>query len=390
MTSRIEWTFDGKVWPVTRGCELESPGCLFCYAMRDGARFVKGYNAGYIELRERELRVSPTEKITKRLPVWTGKVSTLERNLTMPFGWRNPVSVFVNSTSDLFHPEVPGDFIGAVLGVIAVTREHKYMILTKRDEGLAHWFEQFLRAPYFGSVAKLLQETARKIEAAGLMTRAIRKRLDSAINLALRDLLRWPLDNLIVGVSAENQHYADRRIPNLLRVPGMRFVSIEPQLDAIDLRPYLFGGACAHCGQVRVRREQIELCMSCGTWVPCPESRELHWIIVGGESGIPGQTARPYHLAWAREIVRACRGARVPVFVKQLGRYPRVAETSEFLRAVGPSMSNVGLITMQDGEKPSLMLNHLRGGDMGEWPFDLRVRQSPRWPGDSDSRLERP
>lgn len=163
--------------------------------------------------------------------------------------------------------------------------------------------------------------------------------------------------NVWLGVSAENQEWADRRIPALLSVPAaVRFVSYEPALGDVDFRDYLpvphtSDWCAAHGGPRR-----------CGCGL-------LDWLIVGGESG-PG--ARPFDLAWARSTVAQCRRAGVPCFVKQLGSCP-VSTIAGFVpprRGVGP-----GRLAMEDA-KP-IRLRDRKGGDMSEWPEGLRIREMP-------------
>jgi protein gp37 len=133
--------------------------------------------------------------------------------------------------------------------------------------------------------------------------------------------------NVWLGVSAENQRRAAERIPLLLAAPAaVRFVSAEPLLTPLDLTPYLAG------------------------------SRRVDWVILGGESG---GGARPFDLAWARSLVAQCRAAGVSCFVKQLGR-AAVADGA--------------------GGRLALRLRHAQGGDQGEFPEDLRVREWPPAP----------
>src|SRR5581483_9248444 len=95
-----------------------------------------------------------------------------------------------------------------------------------------------------------------------------------------------------------DQRRAQERIPHLLRVPArVRFLSMEPLLEAVDLRPYFTAWAVR--GDERME-----------------PARRPNWIIVGGESG---SRARPFNLAWARSIVQQCADAGVPAFVKQMG-----------------------------------------------------------------------
>jgi len=163
------------------------------------------------------------------------------------------------------------------------------------------------------------------------------------------DADEWP-PNVWLGTSAENQATADERIPHLLAVPAaVRFLSVEPLLGPVDLMPWLDEegyDAPGDGGEVR----------------PLPA---VDWVIVGGESG-PG--ARPCDVAWIRSVRDQCREAGTPCFVKQLGAVPL-----EFRRVVGKEHG-----TPFSMAAANLRLRDPKGGDMAEWPEDLRVREFPR------------
>jgi protein gp37 len=193
--------------------------------------------------------------------------------LDKPLSWKKPRRVFVNSMSDLFHEDVPLDFILRVWKVMAEAKQHKFLILTKRPERMYRFVTAWLPAAW------------------GLATESLQ-------------LLDVTIPNVWLGVSVEDQQTANKRIPLLLKTPAaVRFVSCEPLLDHVDIEYYLYG-----------------------------ESR-LDWVIIGGESG-PG--ARPMELDWAQWIVNDCKRENIPVFVKQLGGYPdkrnRMEEWPESLR----------------------------------------------------------
>lgn len=141
--------------------------------------------------------------------------------------------------------------------------------------------------------------------------------------------------NVWLGTSVENQEMADKRIPELIKIPArVRFLSVEPMLEAIDLRSAAFNGADSISG--------MEGSME-----------GIHWVIVGGESG---PHARPCDVEWIRDIRYQCAYAKVPCFVKQLG-------SNSFQR------------TMQRDE---WVLDDPKGGDPSEWPEDLRVQEFPK------------
>lgn len=145
--------------------------------------------------------------------------------------------------------------------------------------------------------------------------------------------------NLWLGVSVENQRMANKRLPLLLQTPAaVRFISAEPLLGPLDISPWLYSG-----------------------YVENPHDDHLDWVIVGGESG-PG--ARPCSLEHVRRIVNDCRGASVPVFVKQLGRHPVADDT---LPPPGPRQDHLTICEMRDP----------KGGNPDEWPEDLRLRLFP-------------
>jgi protein gp37 len=152
------------------------------------------------------------------------------------------------------------------------------------------------------------------------------------------------LENVWLGVSVENQATADARIPHLLRTPAaLRFVSYEPALGPVDLYKYL--------PTLEIERES-------GMW------RDLiRWVIVGGESG-PG--ARPCDIAWIRTIRDQCKAATTPYFVKQLGAKP-----------YNGTSKHMGLHS-SSGDGRLYHLKDRKGGDMSEWPEDLRVQEFPR------------
>jgi protein gp37 len=148
----------------------------------------------------------------------------------------------------------------------------------------------------------------------------------------------WPLPNVWLGVSVENQHFADERIPLLLQTPAaVRFISAEPLLGPIELER---GGFALH----------RPVKSPSGTRWP-----GLDWVIVGGESG---SKARPFDLAWARSIVAQCKAAGVPVFVKQLGSNPTCEHCGDAIAVFGP--------------------RNRKGGDINEFPQELRVREFPK------------
>jgi protein gp37 len=295
--SAIEWT--DATWNPTVGCTKVSAGCDHCYA----ERLVEG-------------------RMQHRYPDGFGQVRVHAHRVNLPLGWRRPRRVFVNSLSDLFHELIPDPWRVEIFAVMAAARRHTFQVLTKRP----------------GPMASLLNRLS--------FRDAVR---DRAMGKVLRDrewAWRWPLPNVWLGTSVENQKWADVRIPKLLDTPAtVRFLSCEPLLGPVDLTALrASNGALIDClrGDVKTGDGVV--------YAACPSG--IDWVIVGGESG-PG--ARPMDLAWARALVQQSRSANVAPFVKQLGAHP------------------------YDSGNGNLrwLCRSPKGGDPDEWPEDLRVRQFP-------------
>lgn len=309
----IEWT--EASWNPVRGCSIVSPGCTNCYAMRQAHRHA-GAGGAYANL----------TKMTKGGPVWTGRVRPVPKLYDQPLRWRRPRRIFVNSMSDLFHEAISFDRIAGLFGVMAMAPQHTFQVLTKRPARAREFFKWIANdadGPTMGCVL-----SARVM----CGTRSWKHEPDD-------DGPPWPLPNVWLGVSVEDQKRADERIPLLLRTPAaVRWISAEPLLGPVDLEPYIRG--LARVG-----------------------APDLNWVVVGGESG-PG--ARPFDIAWARSLRDQCKAAGVPFFLKQLGAMPREE---------GCEPGHVWI-----GRNPAMLrrLRHRKGGDPAEWPADLRVREYPR------------
>lgn len=242
----IEWA--DEVWNPVTGCTKVSEGCRHCYAERIAGRF-------WGERKFTEVQVH-------------------YHRLDDPLRWKKPRRVFVNSMSDLFHESVETLFIAEVFSMMQRCPQHTFMILTKRPKRMA---ELLVRWDHGRS---------------------------------LDHWPVWPLPNVWLGVSVENQKAADERIPLLLQTPAaVRFVSCEPLI-----------------GPVLLREEWLPLLANTEYYATNPVSlqNKLDWVIVGGESG-PG--ARPMHPDWVRGLRDACKLASVPFFFKQWGEwFPTAAQ----------------------------------------------------------------
>jgi len=292
--SKIEWT--DATWNPTRGCSRVSEGCRHCYAERVAARF-SGPGQPYEGL----VRISNT--LDGRKPTgWNGTVRMVAEHLADPLRWKRPRRVFVNSMSDLFHELLTNEQIAAVFGVMAAAPQHTFQVLTKRARRMREWFE-WVRCQR-GQV-----DNARSVcsQAASPL---VKKRWDFAMGDR-----SWPLRNVWLGVSVENQAAADERIPELLRTPAaVRWISAEPLIGPVQLGPVglHYAYRCEECGD-NAQPESDGTCHHCGG--DCEMSRDrLDWCVMGAESGPGARAADP---AWFRSLAEQCRAARVPVFFKQ-------------------------------------------------------------------------
>jgi protein gp37 len=338
-TSSIEWT--DKTWNPVRGCSIVSPGCVHCYAMKQAHRF-SGPGRAYEGL----------TKLTAAGPQWTGRVACDESKLLEPLSWRKPCLVFVNSMSDLFHEDVPDAFIDQVFAVMALAPQHTFQILTKRAARMRQYFavdEVDLRKRW-GNAARTSPFTADLI---WIWNEEAIETFSEFVPAAPAPV---PLPNVWLGVSCEDQQRADERIPLLLQTPAaVRFISAEPLLGPLNLRE-----------MAAVDDWHVDALDT-----PDP-SRRLRWVIVGGESG-PG--ARPCDLAWVRSIVQQCRAAGVACFVKQLGawiKWPPVGVDQGFI-----DRTRLDPIFLKHAPPVAFGLCDRKGGDISEFPPDLRVREYP-------------
>ena len=297
--TKIEWTKGedgeaGMTWNPVRGCSRVSEGCRHCYAERLAARGLPGLNS--------PTTGEPFAKTFHTQPRWTGKVELIESTLELPLRWRKPSKIFVNSMSDLFHASLSDEAIDRVFAVMALCPQHTFQVLTKRPE-------------------RMRGATTRH-DVRGRVHVAISKVTGTAWG---NQAPQWPLPNVWLGVSCENQATADERIPLLLQTPAaVRFISAEPLLGPVDLCAVSPRGGSDGFGQVlRVRTNALNgryvLQDIWGGWNECGEpGARLDWVIVGGESG-PG--ARPMHPDWAQSLRDQCVDAGVPFFFKQWGEW---------------------------------------------------------------------
>ncbi|MDX2527986.1 DUF5131 family protein [Streptomyces europaeiscabiei] len=282
-TSKIEWT--DATWNVVTGCEKVSSGCDNCYAETFAERW-RGIPGHHFE---------------------NGFDVTLRpERLTIPLRWRKPKRVFVNSMSDLFHKDIPDEYIARVWAVMALTPQHTYQILTKRHGRM--------RALLSSSEFRLLCEQEQAVLVNDDATPLARYEREQKTSQWWSDIAQ-PLRNVWVGVSVEDQKSADLRIPALVDTPAaVRFLSCEPLLGPVWISDYIWQ-ACPCCDG----EGHDEACARCADG-HCDSGhiRKLDWVIVGGESG---RNARPMAPQWATSLRDQCKQSHVPYFFKQWGEY---------------------------------------------------------------------
>jgi protein gp37 len=366
--SKIEWT--DKTWNPVVGCTKVSAGCKNCYAKALHDQRHKAHGEG------------------KAVPAQYAKpfevVQLMPERLRDPLSWRKPQRVFVNSVSDLFHQDIPDEFIDKVFAVMGVAHWHTFQVLTKRPERMAAYFAEKFQVPAVsaGFIAGIdIPATPARVEDRWSRINAACDELGGPLLKHDRfwtpegELIgrpawpRKPFGNVWLGASVENQAAADQRIPHLLATPGaVRFLSCEPLLGPVDLSRWLPDPEgevpCDEydaANHATAEYDGLVQCAECGHPKTHHRAHGLGWVIVGGESG-PG--ARPMAVEWARSLVKQCKAAGAPVFVKQMGSNPTSGNGSQS-----------GIIDLKVRN-----IKDKKGGDPVEWPEDLRVRQFPEVP----------
>jgi protein gp37 len=261
--SGIEWT--DATWNPATGCTEVSPGCDHCYAKTFAERW----------------RGTPGHHFEQGFDV----VLRPER-LDQPMRWRKPRRIFVNSMSDLFHDAIPDEYIARVFAVMANAPRHTFQILTKRHGRM----RSLLNSDRFRELFD--------VEWCGIVDWC-RAPLPDPDFVNIPHLNDGPLPNVWLGVSVENQQWADIRVPALLKTPAaVRFLSMEPLLGPVSFR--------------------------WAKWVEWINGnhldglRGIDWVIVGGESG---HGARPMQMPWVRTLRDQCVDASVPFLFKQWGAF---------------------------------------------------------------------
>lgn len=268
--SKIEWT--DATWNPITGCSVVSPGCTNCYAMKLAGTRMKHHPT----------RVGLTID-TKAGPVWNGQVRFNASMLLQPLRWKRPRNIFVCAHGDLFHEHIPTPWIDQVFSVMALAPQHTFQVLTKRPERMLNYLT-CQRSDGTGNAARYMAA------AYGAYSPDKAER-DATFDRVLNG--PWPLPNILLGVSVEDQNRADERrdhIAPLARKHGWRtFVSYEPALGPVDWIGWEF----------------------------------LSWMISGGESQ---RGSRPSHPDWHRASRDFCAAHNIPYLFKQWGDWVPVGQ----------------------------------------------------------------
>lgn len=307
--TQIEWTQRpgtiGETWNPTTGCNKVDRGCKHCYA----------------EVMHKRLQAMGQEKYKE--PFLGGAVAHPE-TLDIPYAWRKPRTVFVNSMSDLFHERVAFEFIDAVFRVIDRTPQHLYLILTKRPE---------IAAKYW--------------------------RYKNGYNIGQR--LWRPPQNMWIGTSINDQKSADLRIPHLLELEAnTRFLSYEPATGPAILKPWL-----GSYWKIPVKRMGDDTVKPDGDW---QWVQGIDWVICGGESGPHAQAMHP---DWARSVRDECKIAGVPFFFKQFGRWKPITYYQDNKPVIKPADGKTEFLFLT----PYRLQNMVRSNKKGFNELDGEVWQ---------------
>lgn len=260
----IEWTqgadgADGATWNPVVGCAKVSEGCDHCYAVRHGARIQR----------------FPAYAGTVAGGDWTGLVRCLPERLPLPQTWKTPLRIFVNSMSDLWHPDVPDAFIGSVFAAMALAPWHTFMVLSKRPQAMARWANRVAVSDRGWRTHN--GDTPASCGGTGVVIPEVHGDGPGEAGL-------WPLPHVWLGTTIESDRYA-WRADHLRATPAaVRFLSLEPLLGPL----------------------------------PSLDLTGIDMVIVGGESG---PQARPMDPRWARDLRDRALAAGAAFFFKQWGAW---------------------------------------------------------------------
>lgn len=303
--SKIQWT--EETWNPLAGCDPISSGCKNCYAATMAKRLGAMAEADIAAGRDPggKRKYIGTAERRGGVDVFNGLVVLDPKSLDEPQSWKRPRTIFVNSMSDLFHKRVPDEYIDQVFAVMYECQWHTFQILTKRADRLPAYLNSCDR------ILRIAGAAWRRLEARAPEKAAVLRPQDVAADIAAM----WPLKNVWLGVSIENQKRAEQRVMPLLTADAaVRFVSCEPLLSSIYLRllPWKDCAIDAMTGDAfdRVRDRKVA------------EINKLDWVIAGGETG-----PRPCHPDDVRGLRDQCQATGTKFFFKQWGTWQPISTT---------------------------------------------------------------
>lgn len=338
-----DWTLNAVL-----GCRHASPGCLNCYAERLAATRLKHTK-----------RYKGLAVITDHgRPQWTGEARLIPEAMAEPISTLKHHRIFWTAMGDPFYEGFSDDEVLAQYGAMILAPHHTFQALTKRSERAS----KLLRRVGDGTdnpIRRCIDALLRVLPSFTFPTAKQTRKIEDAVRALGHDVdnraLSWPPKNIWLGASIERQAEAEERLPHLLDTPAhLRFVSLEPHLEEVDLRPWLARSIPVtnphDDSPDGARLNGMERIGDC--W---ERYASISWVIDGGESG---PKARPFNLAWARKIALQCEISHTAFFFKQLGSNP--------VQPI-PGNSSATECVVIDGK------HH----DIESFPEDLRIQQFP-------------
>lgn len=292
-TTNIQWCASpdgskGATWSPITGCSFEDDSCHGCYAAQLAATRLK-----HIESRK------GLAEIRNGVPVWSGEVRFNPQWLEQPLHWKRGRRIFVCAHSDLFHENVPDEWIDKIFAVMALATQHTFLVLTKRAERMRSYITDRDSLFHMASIA-----------------------FDISNGTVVSPT--WPLPNVGLGVSFGRQVKAAERLYHLLQtLAAWRWCSYEPALELVNFNALQHNDVAFSALEV-------------GVLMPT----KLDWGVIGGESG---RRARPFDLQWVVKTIESFRAAGAPLFVKQLGGKPFDSGEPEREFKLGSHGSDIGM-----------------------------------------------
>ncbi len=335
-----------ETWEITGGCTECSPGCRECYARGLIWRLAHNPVCG-------DKYKGLVEKVNGKLR-WTGKIKLWPEHLEQALKRKAPTTYFVNSRSDLFHPDVPFDIfwpakiLTKAFAIMLLSQQHKFLLLTKRIDRALKIFSEICpdgRPVIRQKISSYLWE---KNQYRIVPTKEGLNELQVKTLTEFDEGILWPLPNVYLGATICNQQEADEKIPTLLQIPAAkRWLSIEPMLGPMDIKKYVWlrqkcigHKGCGFTGASyefsNAKKEGAYKCPQCGKNHSYLITDSIDWVVIGCESG---PNRRPCKIEWMIDLVNQCKAAGVRVYVKQVS------------------------------------INGIASKKMSEWPKEIQVRE---------------